>query len=143
MVTPNRCPECGAPRKQRSAETHDHYFALLQRAYDNLPENMRDDFGDVEHLRAWALVKAGFRTQRSVLCDSPDEARRVAACVRLAAPLSFLQLTGTIVTVYAAKSQSMRAMGKDEFQRSKDAVLRVLSELLGVDVSELSGAQAA
>ena len=36
------------------------------------------------------------------------------------------------VTVMTAKSQSMRAMGRVEFQRSKEAVLDVVAQMIGV-----------
>ncbi len=136
----SRCPTCGAPRKQRSGQSHDHYFAVVAQAFENLPEDIAGDFADEEHLRSWALIKAGYRKQRSVLCDSEEDARRVAALTRLAVPLEVVQVTGTIVTIYRAESQSFKAMGKERFQQSKEAVLRVLSEMLGCDVAELAAA---
>jgi ABC-type nickel/cobalt efflux system permease component RcnA len=48
-----------------------------------------------------------------------------------------------VVTVYTAKSQSMRAMGKKAFAESKEAVLRILSEMLGVEVGQLPTQEAA
>jgi len=42
-----------------------------------------------------------------------------------------------VVVVWTAKSQSMKAMGKVEFQRSKDAVLTECARLIGVDTGAL------
>jgi hypothetical protein len=42
------------------------------------------------------------------------------------------------VRVYTAKSQNTRAMGRKVFQESKDAVLAVLADMLGVEKAQLS-----
>jgi len=42
-----------------------------------------------------------------------------------------------VVTVFTAKSQSQKAMGKKAFQESKQAVLDILSEMVGVSAQEL------
>ncbi len=52
-------------------------------------------------------------------------------------------VSGATITEYRAKSQSLRAMGKQEFQASKDAVLGYISDLIGVKPSELEQARAA
>jgi hypothetical protein len=42
------------------------------------------------------------------------------------------------VKVFTAQSQSMRAMGKKVFQESKDKVLAILAEWIGVEPAALS-----
>ena len=42
-----------------------------------------------------------------------------------------------------AQSQSFRAMGKQRFQESKQAVLDILAELIGVEAKQLEDANAA
>ena len=42
-----------------------------------------------------------------------------------------------VVTVYTAKSQSMRAMGKQEFAHGKRKVLERPSEIIGVPQDDL------
>lgn len=136
----SNCPTCGAPKKQRSRETHDHYFACVAAAFETLPEAVEPDFADADHLRKWALIKAGYRKQRSVLCETEEEAARLMMLGKALDNHSFLERRGSIVTVYSAESQSYKAMGKERFAQSKEAVLKILSELLGVDVAELAAA---
>ena len=68
---------------------------------------------------------------------------RVAAFVRPLDDFAVVETDGLVVTVYTAKSQSMRAMGKKTFQESKDAVLRVIAELIGTDPTTLKQSRAA
>jgi len=49
----------------------------------------------------------------------------------------FATVREAVVTVYTAKSQSLRAMGKADFQASKDAVLGIVSEMVGTTPAEL------
>lgn len=137
------CPTCGATREHRSKVSHDHFFASVAEAYKNLPEDIAADFASEDHLRKWALIKAGFRDERSIVASSRAEALRLAAFVRPFDEFAVVVVREAVVTVYQAKSQSLRAMGKAEFQRSKDAVFDVLAKLIGTDVSELKQARAA
>lgn len=131
------CPTCGADREHRSKPSHDHYFAAVQNAFDNLPEDMAGDFPSVEHLRKWALVKAGWGDMRLYVARDSKEAANMARFMRPMDTYAIVRWIGRIIYVHTAKSQSLKAMSKAEFQKSKEDVLRVLSELLGVDVAEL------
>lgn len=122
----------------RSSNSHRHYFASVTEAWKNLPEAFAEQFPSADHLRKWALIKAGFYHERSVTCSSADDARRVAAFVEPFDEYAVVSVAGDVVRVYTAKSQSVRHMGKDEFQRSKTAVLEILSGLIGVDQAALS-----
>lgn len=137
------CPTCGTPRVHRSKQSHDHFFAAVAEAFKNLPEDMVVDFASEEHLRKWALIRAGFRDERTIVASSRAEASRIAAFVRPMDAFAVVVVREAAVTVYTAKSQSLRAMGKAEFQRSKDEVLRILADLIGTDVAELKSARAA
>ena len=50
---------------------------------------------------------------------------------------AIVTVTGSLVTVYTAQSQSYRAMGKDKFQASKQAVLDLIAEMIGVETKKL------
>jgi hypothetical protein len=56
---------------------------------------------------------------------------------------AIVSATEVTVRVWTAKSQSMKAMGKAEFQRSKTAVLDLVSAMIGVKPENLKGADAA
>jgi hypothetical protein len=129
--------------QDRSSASHKHYFACINEAWMNLPEALAQRFPSAEHLRKYALIKAGYRDERSVVCATKAEAARVAAFVKPLDDYAVVIVFECTVTVYTAKSQSLRAMGKDYFQASKDDVLHALADMLGVDVEALSKAEAA
>src|SRR6185503_10225916 len=123
--------------EDRSRQSHQHYFAAIEDCWQNLPEAVAEEFPTSEHLRKYALIKAGYCERRSIVCPSPAEAERVAAFVKPIDEFALVEITGPVVTVYTAKSQSLRAMGKADFQKSKQAVLDILSAMVGVEASEL------
>jgi hypothetical protein len=110
-------------QEQRSLISHNHYFATLQQIWESLPENYGDRIPSAEHMRKWALIRCGFRDERSIVCASKAEAGRVAAFVKPMDDFAIVVVNEATVSVYTAKSQSMKAMGAKEFQRSKEAVL--------------------
>lgn len=127
----------------RSHQTHAHYFACIRAAWDSLPDHLQPQFPSPEHLRKFALIKAGYCTQVQHGCKSAAEASRLAAAIR---PYDTYQLVvidperPTIVTVYHALSQDHRSMDKRKFQESKEAVLRWIGDLIGADPTELRSA---
>lgn len=126
-----------APVEDRSAASHRHYFAAINEAWQNLPEGMADDYPTPEHLRKAALIRAGYRDERSIVCANRAEALRVAAFIKPMDEYALVATSETVVRVYTAQSQSVRAMGKAEFQKSKDAVLDALAAMIGVTTREL------
>lgn len=129
-----------APAALRSSPSHRHYFACVREAWVNLPEDVAGRFATEEHLRKYALIKAGYRDERSIVCTSRAEARRVAAFIRPIDDYSIVTVNDAVVTQFTAKSQSAQAMGGSQFQASKDAVLGLLAEMIGVDPTALAQA---
>lgn len=126
---------------ERSKRSHDHYFACLEEAWRNLPERYDGRWPTAEHLRKWALIQAGYRDERSIVAASKAEALRVADFVKPMDEYAVVLVSEAVVTVYTAKSQSRKAMGK-EFQKSKSDVLDVLARLVAVERVELERAAA-
>lgn len=120
-------------RAERSINSHNHYFASISNAWANLPEQYADRFPTPDHLRKYALIKAGFRDERSIACASKAEAQRVAAFVKPMDDFAIVHVSESLVTVFTAKSQSYKAMGRKAFQGSKDEVLDILDGMIGVD----------
>ena len=118
-------------REERSEASHRHYFASIREAWLNLPEHMAEQVATPEHLRKFALIKAGYRDERVIAAESPEEAQRLKALVRSYDDFAIISVDGNTVTVLTAKSQSMRAMGKKEFSESKKKVLDIISNLIG------------
>ncbi|KMO29907.1 hypothetical protein VQ03_28980 [Methylobacterium tarhaniae] len=122
----------------RSAASHAHYFACVRDGWSNLPEHLADRFPTPDHLRKWALIRTGFRDEVSFVASSKAEAVRIAAFLRPVDDTAVVRVKDSIIVRWTAKSQSMRAMGKEDFQRSKDAVLAVIDELIGTAAGTLS-----
>jgi hypothetical protein len=125
------------PALARSQPNHRHYFACVREAWVNLPERFAVQFPTEEHLRKYALIKADFCDQRSIVCASKSEARRIGAFIKPIDDYAIVSVADRLVTVFTAKSQSAGAMSKAAFQASKAAVLGVLAEMIGVEPAAL------
>ena len=124
--------------EDRSTASHRHFFAACNDAWASLPEHMADQFPTADHLRKFALIKAGFYDSRTLVASSRTEALRLAAFVKPMDEFAIVTTEGATVTVFTAKSQSTKAMGRQVFQDSKDKVLAILAELIGTTPSALS-----
>jgi hypothetical protein len=125
------------PAEPRSAPSHRHYFACVREAWVNLPEALAARFRTEEHLRKYALIKAGVRDERAIVCRSKAEARRIAAFIEPMDDYAIVTVADRVVSVFTAKSQSAGAMGRARFQASKEAVLGLLAEMIGVEPERL------
>lgn len=122
-----------AVHEDRSWASHNHYFACIKDHWLSLPERaaMETWAQSPEHLRKYALIQTGWNDTHSHACKSAAEAQRTAAFVRPIDEFSVVIARGSIVERFTAKSQSMRAMGKADFERSKEDVLGFLETLVG------------
>lgn len=125
-------------REERSEASHRQYFAALHEAWLNLPDDLAAEFPTSEHLRKFALIRAGYRDERSIIASSKAEALRVAAFVKPMDEYAIVSVSGPAVVVLTAKSQSVRAMGKQTFQESKGAVLDLVAGLIGASRDEIA-----
>ncbi len=125
---------------ERSANTHRHYFAAVNECWLNLPEQLAERFKSADHLRKHALIKAGFYDERSIVCSTPEEATRVAAFVQPMDEYAIVVVNGYVVSQYTAKSQSYKDMDKATFQQSKEKVLEIISDMIGVTRRQLEKA---
>jgi len=127
-----------APVEERSGASHRHFFAAINEVWANLPEQLAAHYPSAEHLRARALIEAGYCTIADYVCSTRAEAVRWAANLRAeASEYALVVISETVVRVFKPKSQSVRAMGKEEFQASKDAVFTALAKMIGVTTAEL------
>ncbi len=125
------------PWEERSPASHRHFFAALRSAWDNLPEHWAERFSTPEHLRKYALIKTGYHDVRTIAARSNAQAADIAAFVKPLDDCAVVVVREATVTVYTAKSQSARAMGKGEFQQSKRDVLEWLATIVGVTTQQL------
>lgn len=124
----------------RSKRSHDHFFACVEDAWQNLPERWDGRFPTADHMRKFALIRAGYRDERSIVASSKAEAQRVAAFVKPMDEFAVVVVSEAVVTVYTAKSQSRKAMGGPVFQKSKQDTLDVLAEMVGVKATDFGRA---
>lgn len=125
-------------REDRSTASHRHYFAALNAAWQTLPDDLADRFPTVEHMRKAALIRAGYRDERSIVASSRAEAQRIAAFIRPMDEYAVVSVAGASVIVLTAKSQSMRSMGKADFEDSKRKVLEIVAEMIGTSTRALT-----
>lgn len=118
-------------REERSAKTHRHYFASVNEAWETLPESIAGRFPSPEHLRKWALCKAGYCNEDIVACSDGDQAKKFARIIRKRDPYSIISIQQDTIHIFTPHSQSQAKMNKEQFQQSKVAVLHVIDELLG------------
>lgn len=132
-----------APISERSDASHRHEFGWLREAWMSLPENLADLYPTPEHLRKRALIDAGYYDESITDAGTNAAALRVASTFRAIDDFSLVIVRGPLVVRRTAKSQSRRAMNKEEFQASKTALMEVIAGMIGVPVRDLAQAEAA
>lgn len=123
--------------EERNMQSHNAYFATVHDAWVNLNEESAKHFPSAESLRKWALVQAGYYTERTFVCDTTAKAKSLAVFIRDFDTYGIIKVSGNIVQVFDAKSQSVSDMGADEFKASKDAVLEIISVMANTTSTEL------
>lgn len=123
-------------QQERSVNSHNHYFASLHDLWLNVPEDQAERWQTFEHFRKWCLIKTGYADSRQLVCSSKAEARRVASFVRPCDEYAVVTVTDCVVTIYTAKSQSKKAMGNEQFQRSKSDVLDYAASMIGISMKQ-------
>ena len=119
---------------ERTEKSHRHEFAWLKEAWKQIPERLAAEYPTTEHLRKRALIEGGFYDEQVIDAGSEAAALRVMQAVRSfpGECFSMVFIRGRYVFVRRAKSQSKAAMGAADFQRSKTAILEIVSDLIGV-----------
>ena len=134
------CPECGCvireERQRRSQQTHNHYFAAIHDAWQNLPEAISGEFPSPQHLRAYALIRTGYCTTTKIVCRTNRDAIDAIRFVTDLDEFALGDISDNVATIYRPQSQSFKAMGRDMFRKSKEDVLGFLSQLIGADVAQ-------
>ncbi len=129
--------------EERSEISHRHEFAFLREAWKNLPDNLAPLYPSPEHLRKRALIASGWYNEQVVDAGSNAVAIRMASIARGYDEFALISVSDNLVVIRTAKSQSRKAMNKQDWQASKTAILETVSEMLGVDPEQLQNARAA
>jgi hypothetical protein len=125
------------PHEARSKASHGFFFACVNEAFNNLPENIAKRFPSADHLRSWCLIETGWFDEKEFEFDNKRYAHSLATFIRAEddfARLSIHQVgpKNWKVIVRRAKSQSYATMNKEAFEKSKRAVLDLLEEMTNV-----------
>lgn len=122
----------------RSINSHNHFFASLTDAWTNLPEALADTYPSIEHFRKRLLIQAGFCDEQKTVFSTEKDAIKAAAIAWQRDDYCVADVQGNVLTIWTAKSQSMRAMGRADFQKSKSAVLELAASLIGTTTDALA-----
>lgn len=125
------------PHEDRSDASHNHEFGWLRDAWLNLKSEDAASFPTPTHLRKRALIEANFYDEEIIDADTSQAAERVAAFVRKKDDFALVIVRDNLVIVRTAKSQSRRSMDKDTFQKSKTALIEIVSEMIDVTPEKL------
>lgn len=127
----------------RSINSHNHYFASLHDVWLNLPEAMSADYPSEDHLRKKLLIRAGYCDEQQIVFATENDALKAAGLVLARDDYCIADVSERTLTIWTAKSQSMRAMGKQVFQESKTKVLELAASLIGTTPEILATQHAA
>lgn len=125
-------------REERSMDSHRHFFAAINEGWKNLPDQWAELLPSPDHLRRYALIKTGFCDSRSYPCPSKADAERLAAFLKPFDEFALIVPKDRVITVFTAKSQSVKSMDRREFTASKAAVLEYVAGLIGTTSADLS-----
>lgn len=120
-------------QEERSIASHKQCFASIHDMWASLPERYDGRFPTENHLRKFALIMTGYRDEHSFACNSHAEALRFAAYLKPIDDYAVVVVKEGVVTRMTAKSQSLKAMGKADFQASKQAVFDYIADMLGIE----------
>jgi hypothetical protein len=123
--------------EDRNMTRHRGYFAQIKEAFNNLTEEYANGYPSVDHLRADALIMAGYYTEARYVMDSRDEAKHLGVMLRRLSPLAVIRIKGNVVLHFEAKSQSVSSMGREEFETSCRKVLHIVASMARTTPAEL------
>lgn len=144
----SKCPHCGCDSdpvkgKPRSVEQLKRFFAVLRAMKFHWPEKAEYQPESIEHLRKWALIKAGHRDAVDIEVewaeDQPALTRlaglAVEAGIKATNGYGFVRpdSNGGRVRVFNAKSIAFDKLDQSQFNRLNDEVERVYREETGLD----------
>lgn len=122
----------------RSLNSHNHYFAALHSAWLNIPENLSPEYPSEEHFRKKLLIQAGYCDTQNIVFSTSNDAIKASSLALARDDYCVANVEGRVLTIWTAKSQSMRAMGKQVFQESKTKVLEIAASMIGTTPETLT-----
>lgn len=140
------CQHCGKPvEKGHSSADHRRLFGLIGAAFHQWPESHEFQPDDAEHLRAWLLCKAGYRTVTTIPVEYAEDQPAmlklvmltVEAAIKAAKGHAFVRPHGSAIAVFHPKSLSNAAADRQTFGRVREAVEEVIAAETGLSAEQL------
>jgi hypothetical protein len=113
------------------------YFLMVSEAWRNLPETIADRFPNARRLRKWALIKTNYANEQDLVCESVADALRFTNYLSRVQPESVVTCKGNVIKIWTARSQRRQSISTQDFMDSANAVLDLLSDLIGTSVRDL------
>jgi len=126
--------------RERSVKSHNEFMALVKEAFDNLPEHLASRFPTVSRLRYWCLAKCGYCAEKTRIFQTRHDAKVFEDYVIESSTTSYCQVEGNVAMIWTPTSQRYKydpEMDYEEFEKSKEAVLELLADMIGVHPREL------
>jgi len=139
------CPTCKqVVPHPRNYERHKALFGMLKPAFYYWPDPDVEPFrpNDAEHLRAWLLVKAGWRESEDLKISGTSS--KYATIMAMAflnrkrekTAVHFEELKDGI-RVYWPKSVAYNKCSEDQFKKVLTSVTEIVEDIIGVSVKEM------
>ena len=123
-----------------SSKSRGHFFASINEAWHNLPDDVAKRFPTSEHLRKWAMIQCGYAHETALPCPSADMAARVAAFTRQADAYCVIRIDPESHVVHRFSAMSIRKMKREIFQKMKTEVLDLVSSMIQTRRTDLERA---
>lgn len=142
-----RCVCCGCEIDDidaRSSKDHRRFFKIVHVAYHHWPEGHDFQPASAEHLRAWLLCKADWKTVTTYQLPATDSPIQMAAFIGLIEDLlgdednpRFGRWVGSSLHVFKPKSIKYTRAGQKRFNKVRDAVSEIIEAEIGIPVETL------
>jgi len=128
--------------RPRSPKAHRHFFAIIDKAFQNWPDTHPFQPDSAEHLRAWLEVKAGHRD--IILADpSGPMVEFIKAVLKriedadIGFRYGFPAVKGDMIAVAFPRSISWSTLSQEEFSPIANEIYAILEDIIGVDTATL------
>lgn len=118
---------------ERSSAFHNKYFATIAEAWQHLPDPWDAILPSPTHLRKYALIKAGWCTVATYPLRSDADAIIAVSTAKMEDEYCLAVASGSVLTIYRAKSQRWTAQYAVEFYETAVRVFDVIGGIIGVD----------
>ena len=118
---------------ERSEAFHGKYFATISEAWTHLPMPWDQMLPTPEHLRKYALIKAGWCDSIIMPMKSKTDAIASVHAMKLLDAYCIATATGNVLTIWKARSQRKAFQSAKEFYETAVRVFDVIGGIIGVD----------